>query len=187
MAEQFVAASPVVSNDFSVQCQHLVSTFKKRGMPLPDMRHEGMMELQISSGGFNVRSGTLAGSIGISGSKVRFARFHGEGIDFHALRFFLDGAQKTYPMFNARALPIFATLSSAAILERDASGETQVGCQVTPRLTLPGSSRNMRTTHVSPNLQRYSRRSAARSLTQLAAARSQSDEYAAPSGDYLHL
>src|SRR6186713_3206857 len=116
MAEQLIKVISVVSNDFSAQCQHLVSTFKRRGMPLRDMSREGMMELQISSGSLNDRTGTVAGSISIN-------RFEGpiralpvaKTATPTRLRFFIDGAQKTYPMFCIGHVPIFATLSSTAI------------------------------------------------------------------------
>ena len=92
-----------------------------------------MMELQISTGGLDGRSATLAGSVGIE-------RFEGpvrsipmaKASTPTRLRFFIDGAQKTYPMFCIGHVPIFATLSSSAILERDQSGETRL---------LPGSLR----------------------------------------------
>src|SRR3954454_18180310 len=187
LAEQFVAASPGVSRDFSVQCQHLVSTFKKRGMPLPDMRHEGMMELQISSGGLNDRTGTLAGSIGIN-------RFEGpirslpveKAPTPNRLRFFIDGAHKTYPMFCIGHVPIFAPLSATAILERDQLGETQL---------LPGS---LRLEHpwIVPEyadepriaeLCNVVRDIGGTIVDPLSPLDPQSDEYRRASGDYLHL
>ena len=127
MAEQFVAASPVMSNDFSVQCQHLMSTFKKRGMPLPDMRHEGMIELQISGGNSQAHSGTLAGSIDIRRIEgpIRAIPVPRPSTSTR-LRYFLDGAQKTLPMFNLGRFPVFASLSSAAILERSAAGDVKL-------------------------------------------------------------
>jgi hypothetical protein len=187
LAEQFVAASPVVSNDFSVQCQHLVSTFKKRGMPLSDMRREGMMELQISSGGLNDRTGTLAGSIGIN-------RFEGpirslpvaKASTPTRLRFFIDGAQKTYPMFCIGHVPIFATLSSTAILERNELGETQL---------LPGSLR-LEHAWIVPEyadepriaeLCNVIRDIGGTIVDPLSPLDPQSDDYRRASGDYLHL
>src|SRR6478735_4666350 len=187
LAEQFVAASPVVSNDFSVQCQHLVSTFKKRGMPLSDMRREGMMELQISSGGLNDRTGTLAGSIGIN-------RFEGpvraipmaKASTPTRLRYFIDGAQKTYPMFCIGHVPIFATLSSSAILERDYSGETRL---------LPGSLR-LQHAWIVPEYANEPRLNELCSVIRdiggtiidpLASLDAGGEDYRRSSGDYLHL
>jgi hypothetical protein len=187
LTEQFVAASPVVSNDFSVQCQHLVSTFKKQGMPLRDMSREGMMELQISTGGLDGRSATLAGSVGIE-------RFEGpvrsipmaKASTPTRLRFFIDGAQKTYPMFCIGHVPIFATLSSSAILERDRSGETCL---------LPGSLR-LQHAWIVPEYAEEPRLNELCSVIRdiggtiidpLASLDAGGEDYRRSSGDYLHL
>ena len=187
MTEQLIKAISAVSNDFSAQCQHLVSTFKRRGMPLRDMSHEGMMELQISTGGLDDRSGTLAGTINVN-------RFEG---DVRAvpiakastptrLGYFIDGAQKTYPMFCIGHVPVFATLSSSAILERDPSGETHL---------LPGTLRLQHAWIVPEyaddpriaDLCDVIREVGGTIADPLVTLDPESDEYRRSSGDYLHL
>src|SRR6476620_7224601 len=187
MAEQLIKVICVVSNDFSAQCQHLVSTFKRRGMPLRDMSREGMMELQISSGGLNDRTGTLAGTINVN-------RFEGsmraipiaKATSPTRLRYFIDGAQKTYPMFCIGHVPIFATLSSSAILERNGAGETQL---------LPGTLR-LRHAWIVPeyvaepridDLCNVIREVGGTIIDPLAELDAQGDDYCRSAGDYLHL
>lgn len=139
MTEQFPASLAPNLSGASIARTHqeLERIFRREGLVVANSRFASALELSLSGGSLDSGTGRLAGEIAVE-------RFEDDPIVSRSvpkpesasrLRYFLDGAQFTYPVYRVQHIPIYRTISAAAILHRDDRGEASI---------LPGSLRVFR-------------------------------------------
>ncbi len=111
---------------FGVEARRLHQDILREGLALSDMRTSESIELRIGAdSGSDVeiaeldQPGNLKWIEAIAPFSRRVPKTAGES----RLRFFLDGTQKTLPGYHSAAIPIVASVTSAAILERHSAAD----------------------------------------------------------------
>ncbi len=111
-------------NTFAERINRLHSSLVRDGVPVADMRRAPALELQfagsgeIGRGGDNSRPGfePLEGVI----ASRRVPPSH---VSDSRLKYFLDGAQRTFSVWRCGLVPVAATVVAAGILQREPGGE----------------------------------------------------------------
>ena len=113
------------TRDFAAQVRQVLDGSRREGLRLDDMRLAPAIEL---AGGLSApdpdATGALAGSAPIERLEGAIAaRRVPPAAPPSRLRAFLDGTQRTFPMFRAGHVPIYVTISAAAIAVRNDAGD----------------------------------------------------------------
>jgi hypothetical protein len=130
MTEQFPASLALNLSGAGIARTHqeLERIFRREGLVVANSRFASALELSLSGGSLDGGSGRLAGEIAVH-------RFEDDPIVSRSvpkpgstsrLRYFLDGAQFTYPVYRVQHVPIYRTISAAAILHRNERGEASI-------------------------------------------------------------
>jgi len=127
MTTDFAPSAPP-SGDFADQLRRVAAGARRDGLRLDDMRLAPAIEL---TGGLSAvdpeAAGALAGSAPIERLEGAIAgRRVPRAASPSRLCAFLDGTQRTLPMFRAGHTPIYVTLSAAAIARRDEAGQVDL-------------------------------------------------------------
>lgn len=122
-----MSTSGFTGNTFAERINRLHSSLIREGVPVADMRRAPALELQFSGSGEigrgsdNSRPGfePLEGAIAsrrVSSTLVAESR----------LKYFLDGAQRTFSVWRCGLVPVAATVVAAGILQREPGGEGSI-------------------------------------------------------------
>jgi hypothetical protein len=113
---------------FASTYQELARAFRSEGLTVANSRFAAALELSMSGTSFDAAMTHLAGEIAVE-------RIEDDPIQSRVvpavkspsrLVSFLDGSQYTFPMYFMKHIPIYRTISAAAILQRDASGDAGI-------------------------------------------------------------
>ena len=119
-----VSATGVSGNSFAERINRLHTSLLRDGVPVADMRRAPALELQFAGAGeigraaestrpgFEPLEGSIASRL-VPTAKIADSR----------LKYFLDGAQRTFSVWRYGLIPIAATVVAAGILQRDPGGE----------------------------------------------------------------
>jgi hypothetical protein len=122
-----VSASGIAGSSFAERINRLHSSLVRDGVPVADMRRAPALELQfagageIGRGAESARPGFEPLEGAIASRRVPAAR-----ISESRLKYFLDGAQRTFSVWRCGLIPIAATVVAAGILQRDPGGEGSI-------------------------------------------------------------
>ncbi len=99
----------------------------REGLHVADMRRAPALELQFAGAGEIARQGvnSRAGIEPIEGP-IAARRVPEIGSNESRLRFFLDGAQRTFAVWRCGLVPVAATVVAAGVLRRDPAGDATV-------------------------------------------------------------
>jgi hypothetical protein len=124
-------ASPAT---FAGQVSRLDAELKRAGLSFRDMRREQQLELQLGGVGFDRESHGRRRAVSMERLEGPIVALpvRQDAQRASRLRYFLDGSQRTFPAYLIGSVPVIASISAAAILERDERGEGRI---------LPGSLR----------------------------------------------
>jgi hypothetical protein len=111
----------LTSISFTDRVNRLNAGLLRDGIPVSDMRRAPALELQFAGAGELGRSQGSARSSGIEPIEGPIAAVRVPPIPTREsrLRFFLDGAQRTFAVWRCGLVPTAATVVAAAILKRD--------------------------------------------------------------------
>ena len=111
----------LTSISFTDRVNRLNSGLLRDGIPVSDMRRAPALELQFAGAGELGRSQGAARSSGIEPIEGPIAAVRVPPIPPREsrLRYFLDGAQRTFAVWRCGLVPTAATVVAAAILKRD--------------------------------------------------------------------
>ncbi|CAN5647969.1 hypothetical protein BH09CHL1_BH09CHL1_12080 [soil metagenome] len=139
MTEQFPASLAPILSGASIARTHqeLERIFRREGLVVANSRFAAALELSLSGGSLDSASPRLAGEIEVQRIEDDpiVSRSVPKPTSPSRLQYFLDGAQFTYPVYRVEHIPIYRTISAAAILHRNDRGEASI---------LPGSLRVFR-------------------------------------------
>jgi hypothetical protein len=126
----FEAISTMKPASFSSTSKSVHQEIERRGLPLFDMRRERHLELRLA-GGFGSEPGArspgeAAAFNGWIEEPFPASRIVPKSTERTAIRFFLDGSQRTLPAYHCGTVPIMTAISAAAVLERSATGEASI-------------------------------------------------------------
>ena len=111
----------LTSISFTDRVNRLNAGLVRDGIPISDMRRAPALELQFAGAGELGRSQGAARSSGIEPIEGPIAAVRVPPIPPREsrLRYFLDGAQRTFAVWRCGLVPTAATVVAAAILKRD--------------------------------------------------------------------
>jgi hypothetical protein len=111
----------LISISFTDRVNRLNAGLVRDGIPVSDMRRAPALELQFAGAGELGRSQGVARSAGIEPLEGPIAAVRVPPISPREsrLRYFLDGAQRTFAVWRCGLVPTAATVVVAGILERD--------------------------------------------------------------------
>jgi hypothetical protein len=111
----------LTSISFTDRVNRLNAGLLRDGIPVSDMRRAPALELQFAGAGELGRSQGVARSSGIEPIEGPIAAVRVPPIPPResCLRYFLDGAQRTFAVWRCGLVPTSATVVAAAILQRD--------------------------------------------------------------------
>ncbi len=111
---------------FAEQINQVYSDLRKDGVAVADMRRSPAMELQFAG------SGEIGGRAPNGGARTGVEPFEGPIVARRIpeisprdsrLRYFLDGAQRTFSVLRCGLVPVAATVVAAGVLRRDPTGD----------------------------------------------------------------
>ena len=111
----------LTSISFTDRVNRLNAGLLRDGIPVSDMRRSPALELQFAGAGELGRSQSVARSVGIEPLEGPIAAVRVPPISPREsrLRYFLDGAQRTFAVWRCGLVPTAATVVVAGILQRD--------------------------------------------------------------------
>lgn len=116
---------------FARRVASLHAELAKAGLTLPDMRRADSLELHLAGAldsGVRTSPPTARGIERLEGDPIVARRVEPIRPAETRLRYFLDGTQRTLPVFRCGLIPVVATIAAAAVLQRDRSGH----CAIAP-------------------------------------------------------
>jgi hypothetical protein len=113
---------------FDAQLRHVLRHVRGTGTTVADMRRAGALELQGGLSAIDLNdSGDPARAIDIHHLEGPFSQLRlPKPTAPSRLRYFLDGTQRTFPVFRIGYIPVYVTLSAAAIGVRDSIGDLRI-------------------------------------------------------------
>lgn len=111
---------------FTERISSLHRDFVREGVPVADMRRSPALELQFAgSGDIATRPSHLSGRAGIEPVEgpIEARRVPVAVARESRIRYFLDGAQRTFAVWRCGLIPIAATVAAAGVLRRDPTGD----------------------------------------------------------------
>jgi len=124
-----VIASPSASTTFAGRVARLHAELARDGVPVSDMRRAQSLELQmVGVPDLGARSGSRLAGIEPLEGPIEAKPVPPLAPSASRLRYFLDGAQRTFLVWRCGLVPVAATVAAAAVLVRDEAGR----CAVVP-------------------------------------------------------
>ncbi|MFT4037681.1 MAG: hypothetical protein QM692_05830 [Thermomicrobiales bacterium] len=114
------------SHSFAERINRVYADLRRDGVPVADMRRAPAMELQFAGAGqLGVRSAAGGARTGIEPVEGHIVarRIPVIAPRDSQLRYFLDGAQRTFAVMRAGLIPVAATVVAAGVLRRDPTGD----------------------------------------------------------------
>lgn len=113
---------------FARKHQELERIFRREGLVVANSRFASALELSMSGGSIDGSAPRLAGEIDVERIEDDpiVSRSVPKPLAPSRLAYFLDGAQYTYPVYRVQHIPIYRTISAAAILQRNERGEASI-------------------------------------------------------------
>jgi hypothetical protein len=128
-AERSATLAPSLAGaDFARKHLELERIFRREGLVVANSRFASALELSMSGGSLDGSVPRLAGEIEVD--RIEDDPIVSRSVPKPAtpsrLAYFLDGAQYTYPVYRVQHIPIYRTISAAAILHRDELDDVRI-------------------------------------------------------------